>query len=287
MNAHGLGTLYLVATPIGNLGDITLRALETLRAVAFVLAEDTRRTRALLTHFEIKKTVLNFDAHASESTIGKVVERLLQGDDAALVTDAGTPSVSDPGAELVAAAHGAGIGVVPIPGVSAVTAAIAVAGLGDGAFSFLGFPPRGGSKRAEFMARALASTEPLVLFEAPHRILRTLLDLADLAPERQAVLCRELTKLHEQVLRGSLAELAAGSENLRGEMTLVIAGAAPAEPAPFDALELDAEIRALLAAGETPRGVVDMLAERRGGARRELYRRVTELMAELGPSEDD
>jgi len=280
MSSSGPGKLYLVATPIGNLGDITLRALETLRAVSWVLAEDTRRTRALLTHFEIKKTVLNFDAHASEASIAKYVERLALGEEAALVTDAGTPSVSDPGAELVSAAVSAGVQVIPIPGVSAVTAAIAVSGLSDGAFSFLGFPPRAGTKRAEFFARVLGSSEPVVLFEAPHRIARTLLDLAELAPARSAVLCRELTKLHEQVLRGTLGELAEKAENLRGEMTLVIDGAEPEAPAQAGPEELDAEIRTLLDAGETPRDIVNLLAQRRAGDRRELYRRVTELARE-------
>jgi 16S rRNA (cytidine1402-2'-O)-methyltransferase len=280
MSSTGSGKLYLVATPIGNLGDITLRALETLRAVSFVMAEDTRRSRALLTHFEIKKQVVNFDAHASEGSIARLVERIGLGEDAALVTDAGTPSVSDPGAELVSAARAAGLDVIPIPGVSAVTTAIAVAGLGDGAFSFLGFPPRAGKKRSEFLSRVLASTDPVVLFEAPHRILRTLTDLAELAGERTAVLCRELTKLHEEVTRGSLAELARCSDNLRGELTLVIDGAEPTATAEPDLAELDAEIRALLEAGETPRDIVEVLASRRGGARRELYRRVTELAGE-------
>jgi 16S rRNA (cytidine1402-2'-O)-methyltransferase len=286
MSAGEPGKLYLVATPIGNLGDITLRALDTLRAVGFVMAEDTRRSRALLTHFEIKKSVVNFDAHASAEAIARLIERLSLGEDGALVTDAGTPSVSDPGAELVSAAVAAGIPVIPIPGVSAVTAAIAVAGFGDAAFCFLGFPPRSGRKRSDFLSGVLGSVQSVVLFEAPHRIERTLIDLAELAPERAAVLCRELTKLHEQVLRGTLAELAASGADLRGEITLVIAGAEPEPAAAPDPGELDAEIRALLAAGETPRGVVELLAQRRGGARRELYRRVTELANELPPISD-
>jgi 16S rRNA (cytidine1402-2'-O)-methyltransferase len=283
---NAAGKLYLVATPIGNLGDITLRALETLRGVALVLAEDTRRTRALLTHFEIKKTVLHFDAHASPAAIAKLVERLLLGEDAALVTDAGTPSVSDPGAALVSAAHGAGVVVIPIPGVSAVTTAIAVAGLGDGPFTFLGFPARGGKKRVEFLARVVSSTEPVVLFESPHRIERTLLDLAELAPDRPAVLCRELTKLHEEISRGSLAELSTIAVDLRGELTLVIQAAEPTVASRTEPGDYDAEIRALLAAGETPRDIVAVLSDRSGGARRELYRRVTELAQDQAPGSE-
>jgi 16S rRNA (cytidine1402-2'-O)-methyltransferase len=277
--AEAEGKLYLVATPIGNLNDITLRALETLRSAAAILAEDTRRTRALLTHFEIKKPLANYDAHATPSAIEKFVGRLLAGDDLALVTDAGTPSISDPGRALVAAAHERGIVVVPIPGVSAVTAAIGVSGLVDGPFLFLGFPPRTGKKRAETLRRIAASPEPVVLFESPHRMARTLMELSELAPDRRAVICRELTKLYEEVSRGTLRELAAKEPSFRGELTLVVDGApepsgAAAELGPE---ELDAEIRARLEAGETTRDIVEALGTRAGGARRELYRRVTEL----------
>jgi 16S rRNA (cytidine1402-2'-O)-methyltransferase len=275
--APAAGKLYLVATPIGNLDDITLRALETLKSSAAILAEDTRRTRALLTHFEIKKPLANYDAHASPAAIAKFVERLLAGDDLALVTDAGTPSVSDPGRALVAAAHDRGIDVIPIPGVSAVTAAVAVSGLVDGPFLFLGFPPRAGKKRAEVLRRIASSPEPVVLFESPHRMARTLADLAELAPERHAVICRELTKLYEQVSRGSLRELAAPDTNFRGELTLVVDAAPELDDAAPAAEDLDAEITARLEAGETTRDIVEALGTRAGGARRELYRRVTEL----------
>jgi 16S rRNA (cytidine1402-2'-O)-methyltransferase len=270
------GTLYLVATPIGNLGDITLRALETLRAVSVVLAEDTRRTRALLTHFEIKKPLVNHDAHASPASIGAVLERLLGGESAALVTDAGTPSVSDPGTALVAAAYERGVPVVPIPGVSAVTAAVAASGLVDSAFSFFGFPARGGKKRADFLNRVARSREPVVLFESPHRVGRLLEDLAELAPQRRAVMCRELTKLHEEIARGTLAELAARDPTERGEVTLVIDGS-EAEDESGDEPPSDEELLELLSSGESPRAIVDALGTRSGGARRELYRRVTEL----------
>lgn len=274
------GTLYLVATPIGNLGDITLRALETLRAVSVVLAEDTRRTRALLTHFEIKKPLVNHDAHASPASIDGLIERLRGGESAALVTDAGTPSVSDPGTALVATAHEQGIPVVPIPGVSAVTAAVAASGLVDSAFSFFGFPARSGKKRADFLSRVVRSREPVVLFESPHRVARLLADLAELAPERRAVICRELTKLHEEIARGTLAELALRDPTVRGEVTLVIDSSEEEEA--HDEPPSDEELLELLRSGETPRAIVDALGTRSGGARRELYRRVTELSRSRG-----
>jgi 16S rRNA (cytidine1402-2'-O)-methyltransferase len=270
------GTLYLVATPIGNLGDITLRALETLKQVAVVLAEDTRRTRALLTHFEIKKPLVNHDAHASPASIDGLIERLRAGESAALVTDAGTPSVSDPGTALVAAAHEQGIPVVPIPGVSAVTTAVAASGLVDGAFTFFGFPARSGKKRADFLSRVVRSREPVVLFESPHRVARLLADLAELAPERRAVICRELTKLHEELARGTLAELALRDPTVRGEVTLVI-DASESEDEAHDEPPSDEELLELLRSGESPRAIVEALGTRSGGARRELYRRVTEL----------
>jgi len=275
--AAARGTLYLVATPIGNLGDITLRALDILRSVSVVLAEDTRRTRALPTHFDIKKPLVNHDAHASPAAIDALVARLLAGESAALVTDAGTPSVSDPGTALVAAAHARDVPIVPIPGVSAVTAAVAASGLVDSAFTFLGFPARSGRKRADFLNRVVRSREPSVLFESPHRVARLLSELAELAPERHAVLCRELTKLHEEIARGTLAELAARDPTVRGEVTLVIDAADDEGASETDEAPTDEELLELLNAGESPRAIVDALATRSGGARRELYRRVTEL----------
>ncbi len=279
------GTLYLVATPIGNLQDITLRALATLKAVSRIAAEDTRRTRALLSHFAITgKHLVSCNAYASESALAELVRDLESGQDLALVTDAGTPSVSDPGTPLVRAAVSAGIAVVPIPGVSAVTTAVAASGLVDGPFRFLGFAPPKAGRRASFFADAMASQEPFVLFEAPHRIERTLAELSALAPERPAVLCRELTKLHEEHRRGTLAELVVGAEQdpIRGEVTLVVAAGEP-RPAyePSDDEAIEASILSGLRAGESPRSVVEALSAGSGLARRELYRRVTEIAQRL------
>lgn len=283
------GTLFLVATPIGNLGDVTLRALDTLRRVPVVVAEDTRRTRALLSHFEITgKALIACDAHASDAVLAGIVERLERGEQVALVTDAGTPSVSDPGTRLVRAATRAGVAISPIPGVSAVTASVAASGLVDGPFLFLGFPPRQGGKRREFLERVVVSSDPTVLFEAPHRVARTLADLAALAPAREAVLCRELTKLHEEIRRGSLAELAEVGEAVRGEVTLVVAPAAAvsARDLETERPDLEAHVEDRLRAGASPRSVVDELAALVSLPRREIYRVVTEVAARLGEGED-
>lgn len=285
------GTLYLVATPIGNLQDITLRALDTLRAVTVIAAEDTRRTRALLTHFEITgKHVVASNAHATPEELSGLVERMRAGDDIALVTDAGTPSVSDPGTPLVRVAVAAGIGVVPIPGVSAVTTAVAGSGLVDGPFRFLGFLPAKTSRRSALLNEVAMSKEPCVLFEAPHRIAETLRDLAALAPHREAVVCRELTKLHEELLRGTLSELAERAESapLRGEITLVV-GAAPESELtpPLDEAAIDESILAGLRAGESPRSVVEALSSDCQLPRRELYRRVNDLARKLAEAAVD
>ncbi len=268
------GALYVIGTPIGNLGDITLRAIETLRNVDHVAAEDTRRTRQLLSHLEIhSKHLVALDAHASEKRIAGLVERLTAGQSVALVTDAGMPSVSDPGTALVRAAVEQGVTVTTVPGPSAVTAAVALSGLVDGPFLFLGFLPRRGKKRHEAIERIATSREPVVLYEAPGRTQATLEELSRAIPERAACVCRELTKLHEETVRGTLAELAARGE-WRGEIALVIGpGDGGATTAPDDA-ELDTRIGELLAGGASPRSVADELTSWAQRPRREVYARV-------------
>lgn len=270
------GTLYLVGTPIGNLSDITLRAVETLRRVPRIAAEDTRRTRGLLSHLGLGgKKLHSVNANTREHELVRLLEFLEQGDDIALVTDAGMPSISDPGAELVSAAAARGLAVACIPGPSAVTTAAALSGLVNGPFLFLGFLPRKGKKRAQTLVRIAASIEPVILFESPMRTGQTLTDLAASMPERQVALCRELTKLHEEVVRAPLAELAARAGELRGEVTLVIAGANAASIEPeIDPNELDEAIEELLAQGHSVRDVVQLLLERSGMPRQLLYARV-------------
>lgn len=278
--AAAAGTLYVVATPIGNLADLTRRAEETLAAVTRVAAEDTRRTRALLTHLGVHgKPLVTLDANATARTVDELVERLLGGESVAFVTDAGTPGVSDPGAHLVRAAIGKGVPVVPIPGASAVTAAVALSGLVDGPFLFLGFLPRKGEKRARAVRRIATSPEPVVLFEAPTRIKETLADLAAAMPSRAACVARELTKLHEEAVRGTLEELAAREITERGEFTVVVAGAG--EPGEDATTDVDALVAERLAAGDAPRTVADAVSEITGKPRREIYARVLEARRRL------
>ncbi len=275
-----MAALFVIGTPIGNLGDITLRAIETLREVEHVAAEDTRRTRQLLTHLDIHgKHLVALDAHASDKRIGGLVDRLVAGESVALVTDAGMPSVSDPGTALVRAAIEQGVALTVIPGPSAVTAAVALSGLVEGPFLFLGFLPRRGKKRHGAIDRIARSAEPVVLFEAPNRTQATLEELAGVMPERQASVSRELTKLHEETLRGTLAELSARSE-WRGEIAIVLGpGDGGAAEAPDDAA-LDARIGELLGQGASPRSVADELTAWSRRPRREVYARVQRIRAQ-------
>jgi 16S rRNA (cytidine1402-2'-O)-methyltransferase len=269
------GTLYLVATPIGHLGDVTLRAVDTLRAVARVVAEDTRRTRTLLGHLAIEKPLSSLEAHASPREIDKVVGWLAGGEDVAFVTDAGVPAVSDPGAALAQAALGAGVRVVPIPGASAVTAAVAASGVVTGGFRFYGFLPRAGSARADSLASILSTPEAVVFFESPQRLAATLTELAELCPERSIVVAREMTKVHEEFVRGTVAELAKEPRDWLGEATIVLGpDAAAASGAKPGDDEIDARIDAELARGQGAKAVAQRVAAWSGRSRREIYERV-------------
>ncbi|MBN2194260.1 MAG: 16S rRNA (cytidine(1402)-2'-O)-methyltransferase [Polyangiaceae bacterium] len=265
-----MAILFVVGTPIGNLEDLTLRAADTLRRVHHVAAEDTRRTRALLSHLGAHGKVLHtLDANAGERAIASVVARLCNGNDVAVVTDAGMPGISDPGARLVAAAVAAGIAVQVVPGPSALTAAVALSGLVEGPFFFAGFLPRKGGKRRDLLGRIMRSVDPVVLFESPQRTAATLAELAEGEPGRPVAVCRELTKLHETTVRGTLAELAAAAE-WRGEVVIVLGPGSPASEV-LDPDALRAAIRRRLSAGASVREVSAALAEETGRPRRELY----------------
>jgi len=216
------GTLYVVATPIGNLEDVTLRALRILREVSAIAAEDTRRTSRLLQHYSISTPTTSLHAHNEDGKTPGLIERLRGGESIALVSDAGTPVVSDPGARLVAAAHAAGLRVEPIPGPNAALAAISASGLGGDEFLFVGFPPARARARQEWLGRLAAEPRPLVLYEAPHRIRATLQDMLTQLGDRTVALGRELTKAHEELvvrpISDHLAKIGAG----RGEYTLVV-----------------------------------------------------------------
>ncbi|MFO0658519.1 MAG: 16S rRNA (cytidine(1402)-2'-O)-methyltransferase [Polyangiaceae bacterium] len=266
--------LYVIATPIGNLEDLSRRAERTLREADRVAAEDTRRARGLLSHLGITgKPIDRLDAHASDRDVARLVEMLSEGQSIALVTDAGTPAVSDPGMQLVAKARAAGITIVPIPGPSAVVTAIAASGLVSGAFRFLGFLPRSGSERAEALATVASTPEAVIVFESPQRLNDTLSDLASRMPSRQAMVGRELTKLHEEFIVGSLAELAAEPREWQGEITLVL-GSSVVEKEQAASGQIDLWIDEALAAGRSSREAADITAARSGRPRREIYARV-------------
>jgi 16S rRNA (cytidine1402-2'-O)-methyltransferase len=271
------GTLFVVATPIGHLGDVTVRAVETLRTCDRVLAEDTRRTRQLLTHLGIAgKPLERLDAHASDAEIARAVDRLTGGESAALVTDAGTPGVSDPGERLVEAVIAAGVRVVPIPGPSAVLAALVGSGLaGEGRFRFVGFLPREGTARRDAIALVCATPEPVVLFEASNRTQATLRDLADATPERGACVARELTKMHEEYVRGTCAGLSRDDREWLGEIAIVLGAHDPgSREAAVDDEALDARIDEALGKGEHARTIADKLAAWSGRPKRAVYERV-------------
>ena len=274
------GTLYVVATPLGNLGDLTPRAAAILRGVPVVAAEDTRRTRGLLTHLGASPRLLSFHQHSDTRRLGTLLDILAGGRDVALVSDAGTPVVSDPGAELVAAVRAQGGAVVPIPGVSAVATALSVCGLEGDRYLFLGFLPRKGAERSRLLARAAQEEWPVVAFEAPGRLVALLEDLAAMAgPDRQAFVARELTKLHEELRAGTLAELAAyfTAEEPRGEITVVVSGTGAAAGPPDRSAEAARLAAVWLAEGMSRRDIVEKLISMLGLPRNEAYRRVMEL----------
>jgi 16S rRNA (cytidine1402-2'-O)-methyltransferase len=279
-----MGTLYLVATPIGNLEDITLRALRILREVPLIAAEDTRHTRRLLTHFEIATPMTSYHEHSGSARTDAVVAALTTGD-VALVSDAGTPLLSDPGQALVRAALAAGHAVVPIPGPSAAIAALVASGLSTDQFTFLGFLPRKSSDRRALLARFAPAPETLILYEAPHRLLVCLDDLLAALGDRQATLARELTKVHEEFRCGRLSALRAGYERgdaPRGEFTIVIAGAeSNFKQETEESLERRAveRIHTLLATGMSVRETATEVARLTGLPRRQAYRLALEVSA--------
>lgn len=273
------GTLYVVATPLGNLDDLSPRAAATLTRVAAVAAEDTRHTKPLLAHVGSRAELLSFHAHSSDAALRRILHLLATGKDVALVTDAGTPAVSDPGAVLVAAARERDISVVTVPGPTAVAAALSISGLAADRYLFLGFLPRKGGERRRLLETVAKSEWTVVLFEAPLRVAELLGDLAAACgDDRHAAVARELTKLFEETRAGTLSELAgyyAGAPP-RGEVTVIVEGTGkPAREEPPS--DPEARARALLAQGMTRRDVAEQLAAETGITRNTAYRLVNEL----------
>ena len=270
MSAAGHGRLVVCPTPIGNLEDVTLRVLAALRDADVVACEDTRRTRVLLERYGVQARLISHHEHNERQRAPELVERMLGGEVVALVSDAGMPLVSDPGFVLVQSCIAAGLAVEVLPGPSAALAALVASGLPADRWRFVGFLPR----RKGALLEVLASPETVVAFESPHRVGASLAVLAELDPGRPAAVCRELTKLHEEVVRADAATLAArfGGEPPKGEVVLVIGGAPPREgldPAAVDAL------RKLVKAGAKPRPAASVVAELTGASANELYRAVT------------
>ena len=266
------GTLFVVSTPIGNMGDFSFRAVETLRDVAAVLAEDTRHTRHLLERYEIDAPLVAYHEHNEAKTTPRLVERLLNGESLALVSDAGTPLLSDPGARLVRAAIDAGVQVSPVPGASALLAALVASGLEAERFTFYGFLARKGPERRTAIDELVALRHAAVLYEAPARVHATLAELADAgAGGRQAVVARELTKQYEELRRGTVAQLVAYYQQTppRGEVVIVIAGQVPTGASED---QLRARATALRAEGRSARDIAAALSAELGAPRNLAYR---------------
>jgi len=281
-----MGTLYVVGTPIGNLEDITLRALRVLGSVHVIACEDTRHTRTLLGRHGIARPLLSYHEHNERERAPQLVRRLLAGEDVALVTDAGMPGISDPGFHLVTQAIAAGVTVTAIPGPSAITAALSVAGLPADRFLFLGFLPRTRKARQRALREVAGIPATLVFFEAPHRVHEMLEDATSILGARRAALVREATKVHEEVLRGPLVDLTSriAGRRLRGEITLVVEGAAhpsaetvARQPDAAPREEPARYLRRLLRAGMSRRDAARSLAEAYGIPRRRAYQLAAEL----------
>ena len=272
MSSAKAGTLFLVSTPIGNLGDMSHRAVEVLSSAALIIAEDTRHSRRLLDHYKIATPLSSYHEHNEAKETPRLVARLQTGDSIALISDAGTPLISDPGSRLVDAAVAAGVPIVPIPGPSAVMAALVASGMSLERFTFFGFLPRKGKERTETIADVVASQATSVLFEAPSRVGATLEALVEAgAGERAAVVARELTKQFEEFKRGTIADLSRIYKDAdpRGEVVLVIAGA----PRPIvTEHELSDAAAQLRASGKTPRDVMDHLVSALGAPRNLAYK---------------
>ena len=272
------GLLYIVATPIGNLEDITLRALRVLKEVHVIAAEDTRHTQTLLDHYGITTPLTSYHEHNERSKVRSLIERLARGENIALVSDAGTPAISDPGYRLVGAAIREKLTVVPIPGASAALAVLSASGLPSDRFTFEGFLPASKQERKNKLQALKGETRTMIFYEAPHRLKESLEDLLEIFGDREISIGREVSKLHEEFLRGAVSAilLELAERGVKGELTLVVHGAMAAE---FEIAEdqLKAEIGRLIAAGSGAKEIAELIGGRYGLAKREVYRRVLEI----------
>ena len=266
------GSLYIVPTPIGNLEDITFRAVRVLKEVDLIAAEDTRHTQVLLNHYDIRTSVTSYHEHNERGKARELVEQLRQGRSIALLSDAGTPMISDPGYRLVVEAIRAGVQVIPLPGPSAVTAALSAAGLPTDRFGFEGFLPAKKSERRSALEALKKDTKTLVFYEAPHRLKETLADMAEIFGDREVSIGREISKVHEEFLRGALREILATVEQqtVRGEITLVVQGATSGAPVTEEGVI--SEIRQLAENGMRVKEISELVGAHHGISKREVYR---------------
>ena len=266
------GKLYVVATPIGNLGDFSPRAIETLETVDFIAAEDTRVGAKLLNKFEIKKPQVSYFEHNRRTKGDYILSRLLEGESCAIITDAGTPAISDPGVDLVDLCAQNGVEVVAVPGCSAVVAALSISGMACGRFTFEGFLPVPKKERRAHLEEVKTEKRTMVFYEAPHKLQRTLQDMLECWGDRKIALCREITKLHEECFRTTLSEAIAHYEEHppRGEFVLVIEGCTQVE-APVEEADLLAQVQALVDGGMPLMGAVKQVAKANGASKNKLY----------------
>jgi 16S rRNA (cytidine1402-2'-O)-methyltransferase len=277
------GVLYVVATPIGNRDDITLRALDILRKVDLIAAEDTRKSGSLLAHYRIKNRLISLHEHNEEKRIPELIGKLLDGMKIALVSNAGTPSVSDPGYRLISAAIANQIAVIPIPGVTAATAAMSVSGLPTDSFVFIGFTPKKKAKRLKFLTELSTEPRPLIFYESPKRILSLLEEIISCMGDRKAMLAREMTKVHEEFVRGTVSNILKTLQTrsqVKGELTLLVAGKAEKEKIDFETIK--AEIKHAL---ERRKGnlseIARKIAERHGLSRNAVYNEALKVRKQM------
>ena len=269
------GTLFVVGTPIGNLDDVTIRAAEVLRAVGVCYAEDTRRTRKLLDHLGARTPIKSLHQHNEQARVEEILEQLRSGVSLALVSDAGTPTISDPGCRVLQAVLDEGGSVSPIPGPSAVVSALSVSGFSANQFAFVGFPPRRGKARDAWISDVVSTEETVVVFEAPRRLVKLLDDLVEAGiGTRQAVICRELTKLHEEVVPGTVTELATiyGEGSVKGEVTIVVSGAVDVTDAALDLATIRESSKVWAREGTSRRDIAERLVREFGIGRNLAYR---------------
>lgn len=273
MEEKKVGTLYMVATPIGNLNDITLRALDVLKEVDLIAAEDTRHTLKLLNHFQISKPLISYYRHNEDIKSEVIINKLKEGQNVALVPDAGTPGICDPGEEVVRRCIDEGVKIIPIPGASAFVNALVCSGLSTKQFTFLGFLPLNKKLRKEKLDLIQKATDTIIIYEAPHKLKATLNDLAMILGARQVVLARELTKIHEEFIRGSINEIIAKSDGIKGEIIILIEGNKQVEHEnELNNLPLEEHYKYYEKQGLEKKEIIKMIAKDKGVAKNEIYK---------------